>query len=251
MGIASLFAPPGSQLKRKRGDVVLVELDEKTDQPLASMKFQHFPETIQDSKQIGWKGREIPGGSLPLYQWTSGGERSISFTAVFATDTDLSATGPLGPATDLPVLVSAGLGRRNLDIRTALLWLARFRYPRYDANVTYAPRKCGLVIKGSGINLNGGDGGTGSMIVCVMQACDISYEAFFPSNMPRIATVNLTFAQVPQYQGSVVFPTVTDAMDMTVMDGIGAGTRQGYAPYPLTEFISPKDDAFGGGTLPD
>ena len=77
-----------------------------------AIKFQYWPETLQDTRQSEWNPRNIPGGSHPIYQWTHGGERTLTFTSVFATSirracerastayfVPISGVCPLGPQT--------------------------------------------------------------------------------------------------------------------------------------------------------
>src|SRR5690606_21461705 len=113
-------------------------------------------ETITDTKSINYQAKEIPGGSLPLYQWVSSGERAISFEAVFTADVDLASDKDA-----FTKLVSKGQSHRNVDVRSALVWLRRFMLPRYveekqGVPLTQSPRKCVLYIPNSGIGLNGG-----------------------------------------------------------------------------------------------
>lgn len=208
-------------------------------------RFQYFPESVSDSKQVSYQPKEVPGGSLPLYQWTNSGERTISFTAFLTTDIDhLSAQQSVG--TDRPEnesvgdqtappgveirtssigttidrvsnrLQAAGALQRNPYIPAAIAWLRRFMLPRYGENVevgvplTRPPHKLLLHLTGSQIERGGGVGGfsvPGGGILCVMTGCEVSYEKFFPSGNPRKVSVDLSFAEVPQRGGSVRFPS--------------------------------------------
>lgn len=245
-------------------DVYITELDENG-KPRSGLqhtrRFQYFPESISDTKAINWSTKEIPGGSLPLYQYVNSGERILSFTAVFTTDVDhfkngggasedainqaltqfnTSAGGGGGVAGgSIPSVADTFLGagdavermydrlkgsgvlRRNVYIPAGLLWLRRFMHPRYSeetaevgSQFTFPPRKLMLTLPGTKIEMNGG-GGTvlQSAIVCVMTQCDITYESLFPSGNPRIVTVALSFAQVPQLAGKVAFPRWDQAAD--------------------------------------
>lgn len=196
----------------RRSEVFLTELG-ADDRPLTSSshnidfsqnvpqwrKFQYFPETIADTKQVGYQPKEIPGGSLPLYQWSNSGERTISFTAVFTTDVDhllaketidFSFTGgttsigsalgdqtlPSGTEERLRTvdgavnasytrLQAAGEQDRNPFIPGMLIWLRRFMLPRYGDNaeigvpITQPPRKLLLHMPGTEFELFGGGGG--------------------------------------------------------------------------------------------
>jgi len=223
--LASLSAAFNATLAETKSEVILFELHERDDAiiPESHFRFQYFPESITDSKVVEYQQKAVPGGSLPLYQWVSSGERVISFSAWFSADMDLTQDDALYER-----LRQTGQAHRNAYIPAALLWLRRFVLPRYGelapvgVPMTFAPRKCRLFIPYSGIGLVGGCGGTNEVtaasIICVMTQCDITYEAFFPSGAPRAASVQLAFAQVPQSGGMVAFPAATDALDEIVKE---------------------------------
>jgi hypothetical protein len=238
--ISSLASALQSKLPNRVSNAYLIELDKKTDAPVKVniagggmspyVAFQYFPESIADGKNVNYQQKDIPGGSLPLYQWISSGERLISFTAVFTCDVDYAATksvvdptDPSSVAVDVATtalqsrLKSAGQIRRNPDIRGAIAWLRRYTLPTYDGDVkehiTRAPNKLRLYLPNSGIGVLGGSSETaGSIdsIVCVMTQCEVNYESYFPSGLLRVATVSLAFAQVPQLRGAVFFPHAND-----------------------------------------
>lgn len=179
-----------------------------------NIAFQYWPESITDSRSVEWNPRTIPGGSHPIYQWTHSGERRISFIAVFTTDTEppekaLSrsrggGSNPYQVAFDSPGILSGfDIGRRDLDVRSAISWLRWFTYPTYgtgqDTRV-FEPAKVLLCMPNTGIAHTGED-----HITCVMTACEVTYEAFFTSGFPRIAEVSIELAEVVQQSGSVRF----------------------------------------------
>lgn len=237
-GLASLNKSLLSKFGERRAPVMILELDgTKGDAPKGDyVAFQYFPETISDTKSVNYQGRDIPGGSLPIYQWISSGERVISFTAIFTSDVDL-----LSDEQGYMQMKQNGLLRRNVDVRTALLWLRRFMLPSYGKEaglgtpLTQAPNKLKLRIPNSGIGMQGGaelngpdsdmvypDGNTyvlADALTAIMTQCDITYEAFFPSGLPRIATVQLAFAQVAQHGGYVSFPRSGALLDDMVTNG--------------------------------
>lgn len=221
-GITSLATSLVSTLQQKKGNLYLTELLEPADKIGPTLYFQYFPATISDNKQSGWNSRRIPGGSLPIYHWVSSGARTISFAAVFTTDVDLANADPTSSQAiqaSSAKLATLGLTPKNIDIRAAILWLRRFEYPRYPQaaasqqyNVT-PPRKLYLIIPNSGIGLAGCGTLGADTVLCVMTSCDVTWNSFFPSNLPRMATVNLSFEEVPQLNGTVTFPTPTHSMD--------------------------------------
>jgi hypothetical protein len=195
-----------------------------------SMVLQYFPETVSDSKAVNYQQKEIFGGSLPLYQWISGGERLISFTATFTCDVDLLDPNSYENRENLfQRLKNAGEARRNVDIRAAIVWLRGYILPTYLESttdtqnentkgghaLTIAPRKLLLSMPGTGIGLAGGDDGQSGQdsIPALMTQCEVSHEAFFPSGLPRITTVQLAFAQIGQLKGAVTFPSRTPFYD--------------------------------------
>lgn len=252
--LGSLATGLRTVVNARRSDVYMVELD-REDRPLSAnarvagdlisgvgsgapsdtrRKFQYYPDSITDSKQVNYSTKEVPGGSLPLYQWVNSGARTISFTAVFTTDVDHYAftaregkrdqSGLLAKAEAAAARLKAvGVNERNVYIPGALAWLRRFMLPRYGEQsevgvpFTEPPRKLLLVLPGTNIHFSGGHGGFsgGSAILSIMTQCDITYESLFPSGNPRIATVQLSFAEVPQKGGAVKFPQVTPSLDST------------------------------------
>lgn len=235
--LSSLASSLGSStIGERTSHVAIQEYDENDDQTGPALRFQYFPETISDSKAVNWSPKEIPGGSLPIYQWISSGERAISFTAVFSTDVDFSIEGQ-GPSESAALwerLKQAGEGARNVDIRSAILWLRRFTMPRYviDSAVqvgtplTRAPRKLQLHMPGSGIGLaHGGLSGLHDgqdFITAIMTGCEVTWVQFFPSGFPRIATVGLSFAQIAQFKGMISFSSPTPDIDATVYSTNGS-----------------------------
>lgn len=246
-GLGSLSAGIRPIMSTRREAVYLTELG-ADDRPIipsngefltatgsASRRLQYFPESLSDTKAVNYQVKDIPGGSLPLYQWINSGAREIALTATFTTDTDHYAS--VGTTADAAVRESAertraaGVSDRNIWIPAALGWLRRFMLPRYGDTtevgvpLTFPPRKLLLTIPGSNIHMNGGDGGFsgGGGLLVVMTQCEITYEAFFPSGNPRIANCQLTFAEVGQSGGRVKFPSVTEALDSRTRENYTLG----------------------------
>lgn len=202
----------------------------------SAIAFQYWPETIQDTRPVEWNPRTIPGGSHPIYQWTHGGERRISFTSVFTTDTapdatllefsdgifDYSQRLGSGGAFTTPYdgvgaqpLSGLELGKRDLDLRVVIAWLRWFTYPTYGVGEdlrAYEPAKCLLVLPHTKLGHNGTD-----YIVTVMTQCDVTYEAWFSTGFPRIIEVSLEFAEVVQTNRRVRFH---DRKDMALASKI-------------------------------
>jgi len=166
-----------------------------------AIAFQFWPESISDGSQGGWSPKQVPGGSHPLYHWTGGEGRPISFTAVFASDT------PAPHALDAPIS-GQRLGYYDLDIRVALSWLRWFRYPFYDeGGAVYAPCKPLLVLPESKIGHDGTD-----YVVVAMDGCDVTYQEFWPEGQPKIVEVALSFHETVQRGGRTRFHSRADMM---------------------------------------
>lgn len=206
--------------------------------PLA---FQYFPESLTDTKQINIARKEIPGGSLPLYQWVNSGERQISFQAVFTTDVNTyDESGTRQNQNLLERLKAVAVDRRNVDIVAAIAWLRRCLLPSYLLSgagvgipIARAPRTLLLHLLGSGIGLAGGGSSLVSQhsVLCLMTQCDVTYEAFFPNGVPRIASVSLAFVETPQWGGRVTFQrrdtSMIDAIERYTVKGDTIGGRNG------------------------
>lgn len=225
--LASLASSLGpSKIQSRAEGIGVVEIGDDGITAVGNpLGFQYFPETLVDSKQSNWRDINVPGGSLPLYQWSGSGERTISFEAVFTADVDVVGSDESELRSRLD---GAGHGRRNPDIRTALVWLRRFMMPRYQsintmqsgAPLTKPPRKLQLHMPGSGIGAaHGGLSGVHDgidWITVIMRQCDVLWQHFFPSGQPHIVSVQLSFAQIAQTGSSVAFPSVTEELDKLV-----------------------------------
>lgn len=244
VGLGSLTSALGQgDQARASSQVIIWELDETGSQikdtiydksAFGPLAFQYFPESVTDSKSVDYATRSVPGTSLPVYQWVSSGERSISFDAIFTSDTDITDSGnrDVVDATLIERQRSTGVGKRNIDIRAALAWLRSFLMPVYPVGspgVAIAPRRLRLSIPRSGIGMLGGDSDNRDAINAIMTNCQITNESWFHSGMPRAVTVALTFVQIAQVGGRVVFPS-RDPMFAAAVPG---GTAGNYASYRI------------------
>lgn len=233
-GISSLArAFTAGGLNSSVASCTLTQLDETDLEDSSTTRaFQYFPETLQDSKSSNWSQKEIPGASLPLYQWISSGERSLSFTAMFTNDVDPRLV------TD-EQLQQAGLLRRNVDIISAMAWLRAMILPRYGTGpqerseagtpLVFAPRKLLLAIPFSGLGVIGGDTTNGDdavLVICTQ--CDYSIEAWWPSGSPRVVSASLNFSQIAQREGRVTFPSNSTTFQKRVLEG---GFDRNFRPY--------------------
>lgn len=232
-GLASLASRAGlGGAGEKKTNAVIIELDDEGSPVLGEtvasalsalntgrlfpLRFQYFPESLSDTKQVNYQAKEIPGASLPVYQWISSGERSISFTAVFSSDTDLIDRQGNNKNELIGRQSASGIGHRNVDARSAVAWLRRLMLPEYIAGgadngapLAKAPPKLYLNLKNSGIGIAGGTNGAFSQpdaVLCILSQCDVNWEVFFPSGFPRLVSCSLTFLEVAQNAGRVSFP---------------------------------------------
>ncbi len=163
--------------------------------------FQYWPETISDEYITKWNPKDIPGGSHPLYQWTGGGGRTISFDVVFTAEIDEGLAGRLGGAgRSLAAAAPAALlpsSRYTVNVAAAVAKIRSFQMGDYNGGTTLSvskpPPRLHLVLPGSQI---GGDGD--SEIFCILLSAPVTYESFFPSGAPRIVTLSLSFAEIVQ-----------------------------------------------------
>lgn len=215
----------------------------------AEIAFQYWPETIQDSRQVEWSPRSIPGGSHPIYQWTHSGERRISFTAIFTRDREppenedghglsniLDAVPIIGDAVNAIGNAFGGSGEgdpfRDAPIESAISWLRWFTYPLYDQDDlrVFEPAKVMLVMPNSQIGHDGSHD-----IIAIMTNCEVTYEAFFVSGHPRIVEVALEFAETVQHNGQVKFHSRSDMYPSAAVSGAGG--------------LAKRPDSHGGGII--
>ena len=171
---------------------------------LPERSFQFWPESIQDSIEIGWNFKEIPGASHSLAQWAQNGGRTISFEvrlhrfmkpvesrSVFEKILDpMSLTGPGNE-------YLKDMRPHNVDLQAEIQYLRAFCYPSYQvadgSTMAHPPPIAMLCLPRMGLNEDGTD-----VIAAVMTGCDVTYNLLFPNGVPRNATVALTFKQVVQ-----------------------------------------------------
>lgn len=223
---SSLINKVGSFSSLVRSDVpksikaYITPLDPGTDSPSnkgGDMRcFQYYPESVKDNKVTNWQPKEIPGLSHPLYQWTSCGAREIGFSVIFTRDRCMSiaekdrllnyppSAGFNAPGSFSDASGPSNIDTRNVDIPSAVAWLRSFKYPEYNNGGSFPgpPRK--LLLGMPGLRLNhGAPQFSVNEILCIMLQAEVSYDSFFNDGTPRMATVQLNFAEIIQYQGKV------------------------------------------------
>lgn len=156
--------------------------------------FQYWPTQVQDSYQVEYATKIIPGGSHPIYQWIAGNGRTISFEAIFTAeveDTTSSALFSNGTNTGLTLLPSS---RYTVNVGAAINKLQSYQYPTYGKVSTKPPPKLRLVLPGSRI----GRSKDVHDILCFLKSSRVTFESSFPSGAPRVATVALEFVETVQ-----------------------------------------------------
>lgn len=151
--------------------------------------FQFWPAEISDSEGVNYATKQIPGGNLPFYQWVSGGEHNVTFSAVFARD--IWVTGVNG------LLEGAGVpeDKHNVDVGAACKYLRSLKAPEYRQGEDFArpPPLMYLVTPNVPIGRDMDD-----RMLCLMTQCDITWKRSFPDGTPRLAEVSLGFAETVQ-----------------------------------------------------
>jgi hypothetical protein len=195
--LASVFIlakdPGGATLSSTR------ELNRKFyNSSLLTLKLQFFPETLtDDGGGVTWANIDVPFAPVPIYQWTGGGERTVSFTAVlyrevYRENTDLS-----------PMKES----KYNVDINEHIKVLRSMKTGRYDTSSSNQPLQAPplllLYFPKTHLRILPKQGA--DILPCVMTNCSIGYKAWFEDGTPRLASVELTFTEISQYSGTVLW----------------------------------------------
>ena len=172
---------------------------------IPAIRFQFWPDNLQDSKPSEWNERQIPGLSHPLYNWTSGGARTLTFNAIFARDNDPAEV-------DDDALVGGSRDKLEMyDIESAIAWLRSFQLPSYtDEGDPLPPPKLLMVFQGMRLGLDGSRG-----ILCILTNCDVGTQAWFPSGALRYTEANLTFNETIQRDLKVLTKSRKTLIDQT------------------------------------
>lgn len=143
---------------------------------------QYWPAELADNFSPTYSNKGIPGGNRPLYQWSAGGERQFSFTAVFSTDT-------------AEVVSAANENKHNVNVTGAIKWLRSLCEPSYTQGVPFAnpPPLLYLVFPFNELGK-----GRNDYVLTFMSQCDVTRKKWFPNGRLRLAEVNLGFTEVVQ-----------------------------------------------------
>ena len=175
-------------------------------------RLQYFPESLSDSRAVNYETKEIPGGSHPLYQWVSGGERQLSLTAVFTQENrlvrDAAGVGfglPAEVPSQNPFGVAFSPDKHSVDIRGAIAWLRQFTYPSYSQGLASPPLRVRLTFPGMRLSVVPGTAITSDSLMSIMTGCDVEYMQWWPDGVPKYATVSLSFSEIVQDPRKVQF----------------------------------------------
>jgi hypothetical protein len=227
MGLISSIAQVTDS--KSRAKAYLAELFDDGSLDQSSVRsFQYYPETISDSRGVSYSSKDVIGGSHPIYQWTHGSERVITFSAVFTADySDEQSVGSnlskindavnviKNPMNAIGAAAKKAFGgsvkdTNSLSVAAAIAWLRSKTYPDYPAGqIMSAPPKLILYLPGSGITSYVGPYKTDGVPV-LMRTCSVEYEAFFNNGAPRVAVVSLEFVETIQVGASWGYVSQSD-----------------------------------------
>ncbi len=192
LSLASAIMNGGSSfLTKKQEHVYIIPIDSQTAYPDYSKgkALQYWPEEISDSHSPNYANKNIPGGNIPLYQWSSGGERKITFNAKFSRDTNSEIT-------------DKNQDKHNIDVNSAVKWFRSLMQPKYTQGVQFAepPPLLWLVFPSNSIGKGDED-----HLLTIMTQCDITRKKWFPDGTLRVAEVSLAFTEVVQAPTGTIF----------------------------------------------
>lgn len=190
---------------QKPAEFVIMPLDDsgREDTSIGGKKIlQYWPQSISTSQEANWQASDIPGCPLPIYQWTSGSEHSLSFVATFSRDMD-------GDVIDE--------NKYNVDIEAAIAWLRMLSINSYvdvaNGKVAKAPPTLWLYLQGTflGANsaANGASGASAGGLYCKLRGVSPERITWFQSGKTRYANVSLSFFETMQIAGNI-FPFSRD-----------------------------------------
>jgi len=172
--------------------------------------FQFWPATFAVDYSPNYSEKQIPGASNPLYQWISGGGRSITFTAQFVSEVDVIAATLIsgfdptaGVALASTINQFGPSARYSVDVGAAIARLQGFMMPTYGSDngankgVAVAPPRMRVYFPGMGLG-----GGSANLpkddVLCIMRSGPVTITACHPDGSPKIAEVSLQFSEVVQ-----------------------------------------------------
>jgi hypothetical protein len=206
-GAAAAASAAGLTSTARQARASMMGIDPETGTTiLDEQAFQFWPETLQDSIEIGWEPKQVPAMSHALMQWGSNGGRTFSFELemIRVMKPLGKQPSPLGLPPENPM--NEANQPFNVNIEYMVSWFRAFCYPDYQENAVgirraKSPPIAILNMPNMCLNEDGSD-----IIFAVMTGCDITYEKLFSDGQPRMVKVSLTFKQVienPQQGGKL------------------------------------------------
>lgn len=220
--------------------------------------FQFWPQQVQDSYTPNYSTKTIPGASHPIFQWTGGSGRDISFTANFISEiredsgvgvlenADFRARISQSSGASVAPTVNGGLAgagplgalllpsvRYTVNVSAALAALQKYLYPTYTSTTTKPPQKLVLVLPGTHLGRVEGNHG----ILCIMRSASVTMESWFPNGELRSASVSLRFSEIVQRS--------TGAEEVSQIKYIGAESYNGLAEKYVSQNIGSNELTLG------
>jgi hypothetical protein len=175
--------------------------DDGSENEVMERGFQYFPESVTDTRGVNWVSKVVPGASHPLYQFISGTDRNISFTAFFTSDENPDSGDFFDKLTkgfSLASLLTSNKKKHVVNVAAAIAWLRSFTFPTYQSGYAQSPPIIRLYLPNSGINGQIGGSIVPDSVDVIMTQCDVTYQAFYRQGYPRIASVSLAFNEIIQ-----------------------------------------------------
>ncbi len=167
-------------------------------------RLQYFPESLNDSKEVEYTSKNIPGASHPIYQWISGGDRTIEFDIVLSRESLVNIPGIYSEsimAEQGQILSELGItqpftikgDKRNVDVDAAVNWLRSLCYPTYLGRNIYPPPKLTLIFGQTVFRFD-----EKKYMDCIMTSFSVEYKDWFNDGTPRLAICSVSFSEIVQ-----------------------------------------------------
>lgn len=200
--IASLISKKSSAEELAQVYIVAFKKDGAEDNDIGVWAFQYWPESVQITQDANYATKDIIGGSHPLRQFLSLGDRIMSFQAEFSRDLQGEISDP--SFVEEPGKIARG--RFNVDIAAAHTWLESLKLPKYGPATSLGeyepPPLLWVVFPNSRFGMaRGFDDPFQSLMV----SCTINVDSWFPDGTIRHSRVDLAFAEVVQTAAGIKF----------------------------------------------
>ena len=156
--------------------------------------FQYWPETLESNYNVEYGQRSVFGGTHPLFQYTGGTGRDITFTARFSAEVrDVYRDGG-------GLQITSPSYRYSVDCRAAVDYIQSLMLPTYGGGggnvnaLLSPPQRMYLVMEGTRLG-----GGAKDEVLCILRSAPVTYEAWFPDGSPRLIELSLTFSECVQH----------------------------------------------------